>query len=433
MRTKLTPAFCQKATVQDGAERTIYWDQDMRGFGLLVTKNGRRSFVVQYRAGETKKSRRMAISGVLGLIGARKRAKKLLGQVADDKDPLHDRREHQRKAIARTEHIFEKIAEEYLAREGKGLRTVGQRRRMLKPVYKRFGSTPIDDIRRSDIVSLLDTIEDDSGPVMADRTLATVRRIMNWHASRSDEFRSPIVRGMARTKGNERARARILSDDELRAVWNVSTATPGPFGSLVQFLLLTAARRGEAADMTRSEISGQDWTLPEARNKVKVELVRPLSPAAQELIAKLPRIGKVGYVFTTTGRSGLGGFTHFKRKLDRASGVKGWTLHDLRRTARSLMSRAGISSDHAERCLGHVIGGVRGVYDRHEFHAEKKHAFEALAALVHHIVNPKDNVVLLHDARLPAADRSETTTDNARATNNNRHALVFGSPGGSTG
>jgi hypothetical protein len=94
--------------------------------------------------------------------------------------------------------------------------------------------------------------------------------------------------------------------------------------------------------------------------------------------------------------------------LDKASGVKGWTLHDLRRTARSLMSRAGISSDHAERCLGHVIGGVRGVYDRHEFHAEKRHAFEALAALIERIVNPKANVVQLHDARLPAADRGET-------------------------
>jgi Arm DNA-binding domain len=93
MRTKLTPAFCQKATVQDGAERTIYWDAELPSFGLLVTKNGRRSFVVQYRAGDTKKSRRMKIAGVLGLVGARKRAKKLLGQVADDKDPLHDRRE----------------------------------------------------------------------------------------------------------------------------------------------------------------------------------------------------------------------------------------------------------------------------------------------------------------------------------------------------
>src|SRR5271166_1354005 len=100
---------------------------------------------------------------------------------------------------------------------------------------------------------------------------------MNWHASRSDEFRTPIVRGMARTKGKERARARILSDDELRAIWKASDATPGPFGAFVQFLLLTAARRGEAAGMSRAELSGQDWTLPEARNKVKVDLIRPLS------------------------------------------------------------------------------------------------------------------------------------------------------------
>jgi integrase len=394
MRTKLTPAFCQKATAES-AERTIYWDSELPGFGLVVTKNGRRSFVVQYRAAHTKKSRRMKIDGVLGLVGARKRARKLLGQVADDKDPLTERREQQRKAIARTEHTFEKIAEEYLVREGKGLRTLGQRRRMLKPVYKRLGSTPIDDIRRTDIVKLLDAIEDESGPVMADRTLATVRRIMNWHASRSDEFRSPIVRGMARTKGKERARARILADDELRAIWKAADVTPGPFGALVQFLLLTAARRGEAAGMTRAEVDGGDWTLPEARNKVKVDLVRPLSPAAREVIAKLPRIGKAGHVFTTTGRSGLGGFTKFKRKLDEASGVKGWTLHDLRRTARSLMSRAGVSSDHAERCLGHVIGGVRGVYDRHEFHAEKKHAFEGLASQIDHILNPQENVVTL--------------------------------------
>jgi integrase len=413
MRTKLTPAFCQRATVQQGAERTIYWDTDLPGFGLLVTKNVHRSFVVQYRSGETRSSRRMKIAGVLGLVGARKQARKLLGQVASDKDPLHERREQQRKAIARTEHTFEKIAENYLAREGAGLRTAGQRRDQLtRLVYPELGSRPIDAIRRSDIVSLLDKIEDENGPVMADRTLATVRRIMNWHASRSDEFRSPIVRGMARTKGKEHARARILTDDELRAIWQAASAMPGPFGAFVQFLLLTAARRGEAAGMTHSEIEGQDWTLPEARNKVKVDLIRPLSSVAQDVLAKLPRIGKVGYVFTTTGRNGLGGFSAFKRKLDRASGVKGWTLHDLRRTARSLMSRAGISSDHAERCLGHVIGGVRGVYDRHEFHAEKKHAFEALAALIERIVNPKANVVPLRDALLPAADRGQTAIDN---------------------
>ena len=84
--------------------------------------------------------------------------------------------------------------------------------------------------------------------------------------------------------------------------------------------------------------------------------------------------------------------------MDQASGVTGWTLHDLRRTARSLMSRAGVPTDHAERCLGHVIGGVRGVYDRHEFHAEKKRAYEALAVQIDRIINPEENVVPLHAA-----------------------------------
>src|SRR5205085_10987030 len=102
---------------------------------------------------------------------------------------------------------------------------------------------------------------------------------------------------------------------------------------------------------------------------------------------KLPHIGKRGYLFTTNGRAPIGGLSKFKRNLDQACGVTGWTLHDLRRTARSLMSRAGVPSDHAERCLGHVLAGVRGTYDRHEYHGEKLRAFEALAALVERIVS----------------------------------------------
>ena len=310
---------------------------------------------------------------------------------------MHERREQHRKALARNEHTFEKVAERYLCGPGKELRTVGQQRAMLKRlVYPKLGSRPIESIQRGEWAKLLGQIAEANGPVMADRVLATVRKIMNEHAKETDGFNTPLVRGMARTKGKERARTRILTDDELRAIWKAADATPGPFGAFVEFLLLTAARRSEAARMKRDEIDGEaDWTLPKSRNKVKVDFVRPLARPARDLLTKLPHIGKAGYVFTTTGRSGLGGFSKFKRKLDKASGVKGWTLHDLRRTARSLMSRAGISSDHAERCLGHVIGGVRGVYDRHEFHAEKKHAFETLASQIDRILNPQENVVTL--------------------------------------
>jgi integrase len=106
---------------------------------------------------------------------------------------------------------------------------------------------------------------------------------------------------------------------------------------------------------------------------------------AQDILEELPKA--VGFVWSTNGGGrAISDFGGLKRQLDAASGVKSWRLHDLRRTARSLMSRAGVPSDHAERCLGHVIGGVRGVYDRHEYHAEKQQAFEALAALIERIV-----------------------------------------------
>jgi integrase len=235
---------------------------------------------------------------------------------------------------------------------------------------------------RSEIVRLLDRIEEGSGPVMADQTLAIIRKAMNWHATRSDDFSSPIVRGMNRTTQSELARNRILSDDEIQRIW---AAGCGMFGDFVRFLLLTAARRGEAAAMTWAEIDGGDWTLPATRNKTGLDLVRPLSKSALGVLAGQQRSG--GFVWTTdAGATGLGGFNWFKGQLDAASGVKGWRLHDLRRTARSLMSRAGVPSDHAERCLGHVIGGVRGTYDRHEYHREKARAFEALAREIGRIV-----------------------------------------------
>jgi len=391
MQTRLTPASVRRAVAGAGADRTIFWDTKTPGFGLQVTAGGHKSFVIQYRA--KGRSRRMAIDGVLGLESARKRAKVLLGEVAHGRDPLGERRT----ARAREQDTFQAIAESFFAREARRLRTGEDRRQaMVRLVYPVMGARPIEDIRRSDIVRLLDRIEDNNGPVMADLTLAYIRRVMNWHASRSDEFRSPIVRGMTRTSAKERARSRILTDDELRAVWKAAEATAGPFGTYIKFLLLTAARRCEASSMTWDEIEDGVWVLPAARNKVKQDLARPLSGAAQHLVDGLPRIGR--YVFTYGGVKPLSGFVMTKARLDAASGVRGWTLHDLRRTARSLLSRAGIAPDVAEMCLGHVLVGVRGTYDRHGYHAEKKHAFEALAAQIARIVDPQDNVLVWRGA-----------------------------------
>jgi integrase len=385
MRTKLTPSFLLSATVENGAERTIYWDETLAGFGMVVTSGGHKSFVYQYRA--VGRSRRMTFPFKLGLEKARKEAKKALGGVASGRDPLQERR----RAEAEAENTLQCICDEYLRRDGKRLRSRDQIEAILKRlVYPKLGTRQIDSIRRSEIVRLLDKIEDERGPVMADRVLAHVRKIMNWHASRTDDFRSPIVRGMARASGQPRER--VLSDDELRAVWKAAKDFEGPFGYFVRFILLTATRRNEAAHLADVELVGDDWIVPGSRYKNKLDHVIPLSQAARDLLESIQRIKGVKYIFTT-GKKPIGGFSKFKKDFDEKCGVTAWTLHDLRRTARSLMSRAGVDADHAERCLGHVIGGVRGTYDRHAYYAEKKQAFEVLAAQIDRIVNPRDNVI----------------------------------------
>ena len=387
MKTRLTPTFTEKATAEPGAERTLFWDETLPGFGLMVTKGGHRSFVYQYRAGG--QSRRMTFPFKMGLEKARKEAKKALGGVASGGDPLQERR----KAEALAENTLQSICEEYLRRDGKKLRIRDRIEATLQRlVYPKLAARQMDAVTRSEIVRLLDKIEDEHGPVMADQVLAYVRRIMNWHAARSDNFRSPIVRGMARTKPMELARKRILNDDELRAVWKAAETFPGPFGYMVRFILLTATRRNEAAHMADIELSNGDWIIPGTRYKTKLDHVIPLSPAARDLLAQIPRIKGVKYIFTT-GSAAIGGFSKFKEDFDKQCGATGWTIHDLRRTARSLMSRAGVDADIAERCLGHAIPGVRGIYDRHAYYDEKKRAFEMLAAQIDRILHPQDNVI----------------------------------------
>jgi integrase len=145
---------------------------------------------------------------------------------------------------------------------------------------------------------------------------------------------------------------------------------------------LTATRRTEAARAHRREIAEGDWTIPEERYKTKVDHLVPLSAMAAEFVGE----GR-GFLFSSDGgKTALSGFSKPKADLDTASGVSDWTLHDCRRTARTLMSRAGVPTDHAERCLGHTMPAVRGVYDKFAYRNEKLAAFEALAGLVGEIV-----------------------------------------------
>ena len=239
-------------------------DPGARGLYVVVQPSGQKSFAVRYRfAG---KSRKLTVTAGISLAAARKEAAEALYQIERGRDPGETKRDAKQQQRRAAEDTFRAIAEEYMRREGNRLRTARDRCGVLERlIFPSLGDRPIGAIKRSEIIRVLDQIEDEKGPGMARSTLAIIRKIMNWHAARSDEFRSPIVRGMDRTKGN--ARDRILTDDEIRAVWQAANGSL--FGSLVRFLLLTGARRNEARHMTWSEIEGADWTLPAARNKTK--------------------------------------------------------------------------------------------------------------------------------------------------------------------
>ena len=168
----------------------------------------------------------------------------------------------------------------------------------------------------------------------------------------------------------------------------------------MQLLLLTGQRLDKVVDMRFGDVSRDGvWTIRTAPREKGNPGSLVLPAQALAIIKSMPRLAGNSHVFAGNGAGPTVLCQSYKVGLDKKSGVHGWKLHDLRRTARSLMSRAGVRPDIAERCLGHIVGGVEGIYDRHTYDAEKADALRKLAALIERIVNPPaDNVVALHEA-----------------------------------
>jgi integrase len=382
----------------------IIADDRLPGFVVRCLPSGRLAY--GYRFTKTDRRRWLAIGVGIPPEAARKAAVAHAGAVAKDQDPMTAREQRRRRAL--TSRTLDEVLDAYLKERVTGrLRTEREIaslfERHVRPV---LGWRPVNEIRRLHIVELLDDIAADTSPRAADKTLGVLRTALNWHASRDDEFRSPIVSGMARTSLKELSRDRILTDEEIRSVWAAcNQVTPAAYAQIVRALLLSACRLNEVAGLSWREVEVDKIIIPADRVKTKTEHVVPLTP---ELAAQLGERG-TGFVFSADGGSPFSGFSKAKKRLDGIIAAQrkrdwlepmsAWRLHDLRRTARSLMSRAGVSSDIAERVLGHVMPGVRGVYDRHAYAAEKHEALERLAALLTTVLNPPtDNVVRLRPA-----------------------------------
>ena len=391
-------------------------DRGCRGLRVTVQTSGHLSWAVRYRyrgsprkltlgpvliedrAGEVHPDSGIVpvIDTPLSLTDARWLAAQALRQVKSGIDPAAAKQAKLRNDLP--DDTVRAVAAKYAERQGH-LRSIAQRQYDLGLINTELGSRPIASVKLSDIVRLLDNVEEENGPAAADRVKSTWRHLAAWHAGRTDDFRPPLVKGAKRNQAG--ARSRVLSDDEIRSVWKAAGTMEGPFGPYVRILLLTAARRNEAAGLRRSElVDSATWIIPAARCKTKHDVLIPLSAAAQQIVNGMPRIGDGDLVFTNDGKRAIAGFSKAKRQLDQASGIAGWTIHDLRRTARTLLSRAGVDADIAEKCLGHAVGAIRATYDRHSFEQEKRRAFELLAGQIERILNPpQDNVVPMAGVR----------------------------------
>jgi integrase len=383
-------------------------DGAIKGFTARRLASGTVVYGFRFRDKTTRKEHWVALGqhGQITADEARVLAKKHAGKVADNRNPAVEReraRAEAAKARAADTNTVDTLLDNFMdryVRESK-LRKGDEVERVFNVyVRPRIGALSIYAIGRRAVMEMLDQIADENGPVMADRTLAHLRKAFNWQAARDDHFNTPIVKGMARTKPAERARKRILDDQEIRDVWRALDVAEIPTccPAYVRTLLLTGQRRSEVAEMRWEEIEDSTWIISPEKHKAGIDGTEKVVPLPGTVLQLLGKPQEAGFVFTSTdGEVPFSGFSKAKRALDAAvtalrkrekrKPMPHWTLHDLRRTARSLMSRAGVAADIAERVLGHKIPGVRGVYDRYEYRAEKRDALERLAGQLERIIN----------------------------------------------
>jgi integrase len=399
-REKLTDQRVRQATAPAG-RRLELWDAVLPGLGLRVAAasvhgdRGSKTWFVRYRFGGSQRRMKLGTYPTIALADAREVARYVFAEIGKGLDPAVERRLVESGAKADT---FERIAEQFVTRYAKQRnRSWRETERILQRyVTPTWGERPIRDITRRDILDLLDRMVDRGAPVMAKQTHATIRKLFYWALDRGVIDVSPCVRVPVPAKAAERDR--VLTDDELRAVWLACESLQWPFGSVIKMLALTGQRRNEVASMRWSEIdlAAGMWTIPRERAKSDRAHEVPLSTPVLSIFTTLPKTDE-RLVFTTNGKVAVAGFSNAKRRLDKLSGVQDWHLHDLRRTAATGMARLGVAPHVVERVLNHktgIISGVAAIYNRHGYLDEKRAALEAWARKVDEIVReePKGRI-----------------------------------------
>jgi integrase len=407
---KLTDLFVDR--VKPPAKgRDAYFDASTPGLALRVTPSGAKSWCLFYRLNGRQRLFTIGPYPPIKPAQARREAQTAFDRVQEGFDPADEKRARRDMRTPELD-TFGAVAHDYLERHLRANRrpsTYAEAKRDLDhDALPKWRMRPIASIGDGDVIKLIDAIVARGAGVMANRTLARLRALFRWAVQKKRLKVSPA--DGIRLPTEERARDRVLNDDELRWFWKACVEIGPPFGPLCRLLLLTAQRRDEVGAMTWAEIDlhKKTWVIPRHRSKNDREHEVQLSAAAMAVLQSIARTTGDGLVFTTTGATPVSGFSKAKARLDAAmlaqkgAAIPEWTLHDLRRTATSGMARLNFPPHVVDKILNHAggtISGVAAVYNRHAYLDERRAALEAWGRYIESLIVPRPGNVVAPDFR----------------------------------
>jgi integrase len=388
---KLTAQTIAKLELAAGKIDFVFFDDDLQGLGLRLRQGSKGisyTWIFQYSRNGNAKRMRVGDYPTLSPQAARDIARPWYGAVCQGRDPASE------KAQAQIDHdSFGQTVTLYLAAKKDDLRerTYIEAERYLTDYAKRLHSRPLANVSRADAANLLNDVARDSGPMAANRLRSNLSSLFTWAQRQGKAESNPVA---FTEKREEQKRDRVLTDDELRAIWNA--AGDGDYGTIVKLLILTGQRREEIGGLRWSEIAGGQINLPPNRTKNgKAHFI----PLAQAALALLPaRTGRDHLFGRGDGADGFAGWSAAKAALDKRLGdMPAWTLHDLRRTVSTQMHEKGVAPHVVEAIINHISGhkaGVAGTYNRANYHAERKVALDKWAAHIMALVTKRPFVVV---------------------------------------
>jgi integrase len=393
---KLSNEIARKEPLPTGKTEAIFFDGALPGFGVRVREGGSRTWLYQYKIGA--KHRRVTIGRVsaMDVTRARRAASDMAAQVRLGRDPAGERDEGR----ARASETFGVIVNRFLAFKRTELkpRTYEEYARHLLKHAKSLHGLQLAKVDKRTIADRLTMIGADS-PVTANRVRASLGAFFSWAIKAGLVDANPALNT---NKNSETARERVLTEDELKSIWNAAAKVNHHYGTIVRLLLLTGQRRVEIGDLRWTEI---DFTvgvirLPGERTKNHRPHEVPMSSAVRALLAAQTKAEDRDLVFGSRV-GGFSGWSKAKAQLDKAAGIAPWRLHDLRRSAATYMGEIGIPPHIIEAVLNHVSGhkgGVAGVYNKAIYPKEKADALMLWAEHVAGIVEGRQSITPLRGA-----------------------------------